>query len=293
MAAFKYFVMLVLMVVLDFVKLEQCIGYNLNSCDCEDDYMVCRWVSFEKMVPSIDSTRTKVLFVNKVGDLQHRRYNPAVWPNLKYVSTKTSKYLCAHGYCSEISNFQTTSFTSEPNNSNKELVTPLMKDSSNLSTDISVHHQLTRITTTPFIEPTNGINPMLTREINTSRGPLINHSISSRTGELVHQTHRISKGLSPTPTPSSRSDLVLTHDPKYLNLNLNFTMVNSTQMGLIHCSSNYWKLAFILCFVVFVITTSILSFISHKFYRFYKKRPYNLIFDNSQEMEHWDAAAVL
>jgi len=69
------------------------------GCVCEvDSYMSCEWVYMEGNEPSLDSLKTKTVYISDTG-MQIGRYELKVWPNLKEIITLQARFFCKNGSC--------------------------------------------------------------------------------------------------------------------------------------------------------------------------------------------------
>lgn len=302
MAVYKLFVVLILNFAWEFgiMDAQRCTGYNLDSCECEGDYMLCRWVSFHTIIPSADSTRTRIIFINRPGELkiENRRYDLASWTNLKYVSTLTHKYKCQDGFCSEIfqnSNETTTDLHKTPKQM-LDISTPLMEAS---PTPVNSNETLTDPHKTS--KQMLGISTPL-MEARSTPTTKINQIFGERTHTWIHQSSNAETTLTSAPQltnklPDSTSNNGDTHlitittelPTKQENNTTSGGFDNKVKVGK-NTPKHNWKTAFISCLVVFCIIIIFFIVLLLNLYKLLRKRPHNRILRSNpyHPMWQWD-----
>lgn len=271
---------------------QRCTGYNLDSCECEGDYMICRWVSFHSIIPSADSTRTRIIFINRHGELEieNRRYNLASWPNLKYVSTITHKYICKNGFCRE--SFQNSNETTTDPETTKQMLTistPVMDSSPSTAITDKKINTMSNSRTYSWINHTSHLKTE--NLLSTSSPP---NSSNREDGLLTIASETPSKQdnimtyeytqLVTTATEFSSKQANITSSNKFNNdLGTEFAIISSTP-------KNKWKIAFISCLIIFSVLIICFIIVLIYIYNLLRRRPNNRILRSNPYHPMWQWA---
>lgn len=279
-------VMMILLLCWNLVHSQRCTGYNLEGCECEDDYMVCSWVSFHNILPSLNSVNTRVIFITRSGSLldENRRYDLAAWPNLEFVSTITQKYSCKDGECTEMIQFSKTS-TSILTVVEQITITPETnhKTVPNVNSEVTTQFEQLTHFFAPTTETQLSTDGVKDKKINTSPSNIVQttinqHSFSSKT----------------TTSDSTNTESVINISTQQTEMfmisssitNLNMTFIKTNHSTLTDADKfplkNRWKIAFISGVIIMSVVIMILVIILVYYRKQTKNRGYNRIFRSNK-----------